>query len=121
MSNIHFIGWVAHEELGNHLKSFDVLLMCYSDCNFNLNACPAKLWDYLGTGRPIVANSNNPETNLWDNVVYVGRTPQEFVSYIKIALHDLPELSARRLEVAKAHTWDALGIKLCNLILEKIS
>jgi hypothetical protein len=39
------------------LNSFDVLLMSYSECNFNTNACPAKLWDYLGTLLPIVANT----------------------------------------------------------------
>lgn len=110
--NIHFIGWVAHDELGQYLKSFDALFMCYSDCNFNRNACPAKLWDYLGSGRPVVANNRNPETLLWREVIRLAQAPEQFVVAVTDVLaNDPPSARARRLEIARDHTWEKLAAR----------
>lgn len=115
--NVHFIGWVAHGELGQYLKSFDALFMCYSDCNFNRNACPAKLWDYLGTGKPIVANANNPETLLWRDVVRIAGTPVQFAAALAGAMENDPQsVRAQRLEVAREHMWEKLGLRLETIL-----
>jgi glycosyltransferase involved in cell wall biosynthesis len=120
LENVHFIGWVDHNDLGDHLASFDVLLMPYAACPFNDSACPAKLWDYLGTGLPIVANTNNPETLLWKDVVYVAERPSDFANLIEVALDEkrlVRETAAiRRLRVAQDHTWDKLAARLEELI-----
>lgn len=117
LPNIHFIGWIDHAALGDYLNAFDTLFMCYSDCNFNHNACPAKLWDYLGTGRPIVANDRNPETLLWSEVVRVGATPEAFAHAIRASLGEQgTELRTRRLQIAHAHTWEQLGHRLEEII-----
>lgn len=117
LPNVKFLGWVEHAQLGNHLNAFDALFMCYSDCNFNRNACPAKLWDYLGTGKPIVANANNPETLLWSDAVQVGATPEEFASAVRKAVAETSsELRNRRLEIAQAHTWEKLGKRLQGIL-----
>ncbi|MCA9239966.1 MAG: glycosyltransferase, partial [Planctomycetales bacterium] len=107
--NIQFIGWVKHESLSRELAAFDVLLMPYSHCNFNTNACPAKLWDYLSTGKPIVANDANPETLMFREVVHVGDTPTAFAAAIRHALeHPDEPARERRLEIAREHTWEKL-------------
>lgn len=116
-TNIHFIGWVAHDELGNYLKSFDALFMCYSACDFNLNACPAKLWDYFGTGKPIVANDNNPETLLWRDAIGIGATPEEFAAAVREALSEVGDVSReRRLTIAREHTWESLSNRLARIL-----
>lgn len=115
--NVHFIGWVAHGELAQHLKFFDALFMCYSVCNFNRNACPAKLWDYLGSGRLVIANERNPETLLWREVMKVAAMPENFAATIQAALADDPRPArARRLEVAREHTWDKLAARLLPML-----
>ena len=115
--NIRFLGWVEHARLPEHLAGFDVLLMPYSHCNFNTNACPAKLWDYMGTGKPIVANDANPETLMWSEVVRIGRSPEEFAAAIREALAQ-PDLAMaeRRLEIAAEHTWEKLGLRLSDIL-----
>ena len=113
LPNVHFIGWIEHAQLGDFLQSFDVLVMPYSECTFNVNACPAKLWDNLGSGRPIIANEANPETLRWREIVRIGRTPSGFAEEIRSALRrDSVEDRQRRLEIAHAHTWENLNHRL---------
>jgi glycosyltransferase involved in cell wall biosynthesis len=114
--NVHFIGWVPHEALGAHLASFNVLIMPYAACRFNTNACPAKLWDYMGTSRPIVANDVVPEVNLWDDVIHITETPDDFASALDEAVDEGPELPARRLKIARNHTYSALGRRAADLL-----
>jgi glycosyltransferase involved in cell wall biosynthesis len=115
--NVTFTGWVEHAKLGEHLRAFDVLLMPYAHCHFNTSACPAKLWDYLGTGRPIVANDANPETLLWREVVRVGVTAREFAAQVQDALQNPePAQRDRRLAIAREHTWEKLSERLEKIL-----
>jgi teichuronic acid biosynthesis glycosyltransferase TuaH len=116
-ANVHFLGWIEHARLGDYLHAFDILLMPYTHCHFNTNACPAKLWDYLGTGKPIVANDANPETLLWSKVVRVGAKPEQFANAIRDALGEQgTALRQSRLEIARAHTWEQLSRRMERII-----
>jgi glycosyltransferase involved in cell wall biosynthesis len=120
LPNVHFIGWVDHSALGDHLSHFDVLLMPYARCRFNDNACPAKLWDYLGTGLPVVANMNNPETLLWRDLIEVAESPNRFAEAIARVVRqtagEATGLRARRLQIAREHTWERLGARLRRIL-----
>jgi glycosyltransferase involved in cell wall biosynthesis len=117
LPNVRFLGWVDHANLGEHLAGFDVLLMPYAHCRFNTNACPAKLWDYLGSSKPIVANEANPETLLWREVVRIGATPGEFAAAVQDVLKGEPaSFPARRLEIARDHTWEKLAAQLQTIL-----
>lgn len=116
--NIKFLGWVDHARLPEQFATFDVLLMAYAACNFNTNACPAKLWDYLGTGKPIVANTANPETLLWQEVIRIGASPAEYTEAVRAALGERDEAPRkRRLAIAQEHTWDKLSERLEKILL----
>lgn len=118
LPNVKFLGWVEHATLGEHLAGFDVLLMPYAHCNFNTNACPMKLWDYLGTGKPIVANDANPETLQWSEVVRVGASAEAFALAVRAALAEQGgALRERRLEIAREHTWGKLSGRLERILL----
>ncbi|NEP01922.1 MAG: glycosyltransferase family 1 protein [Symploca sp. SIO2E9] len=119
LPNVHFIGRVSHNRLGEYLQSFDVLLMPYSLCNFNRNACPTKLWDYMGTSLPVVANNVVPEVNQWSHLLLVSGNPEEFASNIRFALANRHWRSQERLDVAKAHTWKMQAQKLYHLLEKK--
>lgn len=116
LPNVHFIDRVAHDRLGEYLQSFDVLLMPYSQCNFNLNACPTKLWDYMGTSRQVVANNVVPEVNLWSDVLLIAENPDDFADKLKFALANRSWKSAERLAIAKSHTWQMQSEKLHKLL-----
>ena len=120
-SNVQFIGWVEHAELGPYLSACDVLFMCYTRCNFNTNANPAKLWDYMGSGRPIVGNENNPETLEWGHVVGIGGHAGTFAERLKEAIwSDSLEARKRRLDLANSMSWRALGARMREIILDRL-
>ena len=112
LPNIHLIDRVSHNRLGEYLQAFDVLLMPYADCEFNLNACPTKLWDYMGTSLPIVANNVVPEVNLWSDVLLIAEHPDDFVDKLKFALANRVWKSSERLSIAQSHTWQKQAQKL---------
>lgn len=116
LANIHFIGRVQHDEVGRTLQSFDVLLMPYAKCGFNTSACPMKLWDYMGTSRPVVANDAVPEVLLWDDVIRIGKTPAEFAEKIQESLKNPEWEAANRLRIARDNTWQKQGGRLCAFI-----
>jgi Glycosyl transferases group 1 len=119
LPNIHFIDSVPHHLVGEYLQSFNVLLMPYSDCDFNLNACPMKLWDYMGTSLPIVANDVVPEVNLWSHLILISKDPAEFAANVRFALANPTWKSNERLEEARSHTWQQQARKLQQVLGEK--
>lgn len=120
--NITFRGWVEHVRLPEVLGTFDVLLMPYARCHFNTNACPAKLWDYLGTGKPIVANEANPETLRWREHVYLGADAPAFAAAVRAALAESGCTRARaRHDVARVHSWERLAERMRSVLQETCS
>jgi glycosyltransferase involved in cell wall biosynthesis len=116
-SNIRFLGPVRHEDVGRWLQSFDALMMMYSDTAVNRCACPAKLWDYLGTSLPIVANDVVPEVARWRDAVYVCKTTEEFSDGLVAALgEDREAHGGRRLAIAREHTWSRLGERMIDIM-----
>jgi glycosyltransferase involved in cell wall biosynthesis len=116
LPNVHFIGRVNHDQLGKYLQCFDVLLMVYSHCEFNLNACPTKLWDYMGTSLPIVVNNFVPEVNRWSDLLRISNNCSHFAENIRLSLANPQWKSSERLETAKAHTWKKQAGKLLEMI-----
>jgi Glycosyl transferases group 1 len=119
LPNIHFIDSVPHNLVGEYLQSFNVLLMPYSYCDFNLNTCPMKLWDYMGTSLPIVANDVVPEVNQWSHLILISEDPGNFAANVRFALANPNWKSSERLETAKAHTWQQQARKLHHVLEEK--
>jgi len=117
--NIHFIGRVAHAQVGRRLQSFDVLLIVYSHNDFNLSSCPTKLWDYLGTSLPIVANDAVPELETCREYLYLSRSPEEFAKKILTALKSGGSNAEQRLALARDHTWERQAQRL-QTILEHV-
>jgi hypothetical protein len=105
--------------VGEYLQSFDVLLMPYSQCEFNLNACPMKLWDYMSISLPIVANNVIPEVNQWSHLVLISTDPAHFAANVRFALANPNWKSPERLATARAHTWQKQAQKLHHLLEEK--
>ncbi|MGF1572256.1 MAG: glycosyltransferase [Sumerlaeia bacterium] len=114
--NVHFMGRIPHDQVGKTLQSFDVLLMPYAKCAFNTSACPMKLWDYMGTSRPVVANDAVPEVLLWQHVIHIGTEPAEFAAKIEESLADPSWMAQARLEIARDNTWKNQAERLCSFL-----
>lgn len=119
LPNVHLIGRVPHDRIGDHLQAFDCLLMVYTKSNFNTNSCPMKLWDYMGTARPIIANDAVPEVRLWQQLICVTETPQDFAANLQFVLANPNWKSGERFDVARENTWEKQAQKLYEIIREK--
>ena len=114
LPNVHNLAWRPPEQLAACVAALDVAVMPY-DCfvDRNLHCVPLKLFDYFLSGIPIVSTPILSVTEFSD-IVYIGDTAREFVRATESALGEPPTSPKRRLriEAARAHSTDALGVCL---------
>jgi hypothetical protein len=116
--NAHAMAWQSPEELAKLVASFDVGLMPY-DCTEmkNLHCSPLKLYDYFLAGLPVVATPILAISEFKD-LIYSGSTAQELTDAVIRALGEPPDSPKRALrrDVARAHSTDALGQRLEDVL-----
>ncbi|MCO5947007.1 glycosyltransferase [Mucilaginibacter flavidus] len=105
--NLFLTGPVPYDELPAVLKGFDVAIIPFKKDEVSSDIFPLKLFEYLGSGRPVVSTDFNPDLKDFtaDTVPYCTNA-KEFSAAIKTALNDTPELQKRRLEMAADNTWE---------------
>lgn len=117
LPNVHCIGWVPESDRATLLKSADVFLMAHTACRFNLGSCPAKLWDYFGVGKPVVATANCPEVLEFPGLVHVGHDPNSYAEAAATALQEKsPSLQQSRQEAASQRSCNSVAQQLQGYI-----
>lgn len=103
--NVRMLGHVPYEELPSVLHEADVLLIPYVMNEATAAVFPLKFFEYLSTGKPIVAT---PLQSLlpYQGLVAMGSSAEEFIPAIEAALEEAPERAAPRLALARRHTWE---------------
>lgn len=105
--NIFFLGKKRYEDLPAYLAGLDVLIMPYLINEYTTYIYPAKLHECLATGKPTVATAL-PELVAFRDVVTVAEDRDQFAQGVVRALQeDRESLRHRRLEVARANSWEA--------------
>ncbi len=105
--NVHRLPAVPYEELPRYLCAFDVCILpnrinAHTDGND-----PLKIYDYLATGKPIVATPTAGTEGL-EGVIRLARDTPSFIRAIDEALDDADETVGRlRQTLASRHSWDA--------------
>jgi hypothetical protein len=116
--NAYNVGWISPADLPACVTSFDVGVMPY-DCfvERNLHCSPLKVLDYFLAGIPVVST---PVLSLleYSDLIYFGETAREFSCAIELALNEPLESKKRaaRMEVACAHSTEALGRQLAEIL-----
>ena len=117
--NIKFYDPLIGKELYQFLKEADAFLMPYKDLPVNtVSSVPAKLFQYLACGKPIISNKLPNLIDLPDFFVYQATSVAEFVSSVGKALNEDNEKKFnRRISFASENTWDRRG-ELLNFIID---
>jgi len=104
---VEFLGEVPHKALPEHLREADALIIPYKITPFTSGTFPAKTYEALATGKPVVATPL-PDLKRLVGYVYLGDGAEEFVEILR-CLHE-NETSERvraRVELARENSWEA--------------
>lgn len=104
--NVEFVGEVPYNTLTQYLYAFDVCLLPFKVIPLIMATNPVKVYEYLGTGKPVVA-VDVPEIKQFGDLVRTGKNQQDFVLQVGEALREVqtPEVVAARKVFAEQQTW----------------
>ena len=106
-ANVHFIGSVPYNELPSILKGFDVAMIPFKKDEVSKTIFPLKLFEYLGSGKPVVATDFNLDlVEFTHETISYSSNTSEFTAEINKQLkYDNEALKSVRIEVAAKNSW----------------
>jgi GT2 family glycosyltransferase/glycosyltransferase involved in cell wall biosynthesis len=116
LPNVHRLGEVPYAGLPEHLAAFDVCTIPFRRTPLTEATNPVKLYEYLATGKPIVAR-RLPEiepfagagADAGGRLIELYDRPEEFDAALERALSRRPDeeaIAARRRQIARENTWE---------------
>lgn len=103
--NVHHVGFVRHEELPLLLQGFDVCLIPYHLSPHTHSCNPAKAYEYLASGVPIVATPLEGLDELRSAILF-AETPGTFTAAVEQALVEPFGARVGRLALAVQFGWE---------------
>jgi len=97
---------IALARLKSRLENYDFFLMPYKITPFHLGVIPAKTYECLAMGRPVIATPL-PSLKPYAEHIYIAKTPREWARIAR----DLPKTEnegkrRRRRALAREHTYE---------------
>jgi teichuronic acid biosynthesis glycosyltransferase TuaH len=122
LPNVKLTGPVPYDQMPAVLKGFDVALIPFKKDDVSRTIFPLKLFEYLGSGKPVVCTDFNPDlAEFTNNTVNFCKNAAAFSSAIDDALHnDTPEKKDLRLAVASDNTWEKRVTEIGNIIAQNL-
>ena len=115
--NLYLKGPVPYEQMPAVLKGFDVAIIPFKKDEVSSDIFPLKLFEYLGSGRPVVSTDFNSDlADFTLGTVPFCKDALSFSAAIEIALQDTAELQQKRLQVAAGNTWEHRVIEIEDLL-----
>ncbi len=113
---VSVLGKKSYETLPHFISSFDICMIPFKVTELTKSVNPIKLYEYLSTGKPILSTAL-PEVLPLEDIVYIGKTHNEFPSLIQTAVQEHNKtLYEKRISISYNHSWEARA----NAIIEKI-
>jgi len=118
---VEYLGQVPHEALPEHLREADALIIPYKITSFSKGTFPAKTYECLATGKPVVATPL-PDLKRFGEHLYLGDRAEEFVRILR-RLHESesPERMSARVELAQENSWEARFARFEEILRENLA
>ncbi len=111
--SVNFRGLFPYDELPAMLADCDALLLPYVNDEYNRGVIPAKTFECLATGRPVLA-SPLPALASLSNVITVCRAPGDWVAAARAL--DRDGARRERVEAARAQAEETVFARLTALV-----
>lgn len=120
LSNVHFVGPRPYAALPSLFALFDVCLIPHTVDELTASMDPIKLYDYLGTTKPIVTTPVAGVERFAD-AIYVADSAEAYVGRIAQALAERDgSLAEKRRRYAAMNTWEARAGEAWKAIQDRI-
>jgi glycosyltransferase involved in cell wall biosynthesis len=101
---VDYRGEVSHAGLPAALAGVDAFVLPYTMNALTRGTSPAKTYELLATGKPVVAAPLPAMEDLVGHV-YLARRPEEYVEVLR-SLGETGEGARARIELARKNSWD---------------
>jgi glycosyltransferase involved in cell wall biosynthesis len=102
--NIRILGHRDYAQLPDYCRAFDVAVIPYRINEYTESVFPIKFFEFLGTGKPVVASAL-PAIMPYAKYVNIAESAEEFVDQCELAMVDPISGQPERLKVAKENSW----------------
>lgn len=123
--NLHYLGQRKYEQLPAYLAGWDLCLLPFAHNHATRFISPTKTLEYMAAERMIVSTPITDVAGPYGDIVYLGDTPQLFITACEQALNASPAERAERVARMRrvlAHTsWDRTARATTQLMTEAIA
>ena len=115
--NVLVLGPAEPVDLPDFLCSFDVCLSLLRQDHLYDDVIPSRIFEYLSTGKPVVAMLRPGQTEHFPDVIYGARSPGDFVPLCARALAETGSpLKRRRRAYGQAAAWSVRAGEVCRIL-----
>lgn len=119
--NVHVLGMRDYAEIPRYIQAFSVAVLPHRVDAVTDHMSPIKLYEYLATGKPVVATPVAGTEEL-DGLIQVAEPGQMFISALERALaDDNPVAAAVRVRCAQKHSWEQRANQVLIHLIKALS
>jgi len=104
--SVRILPQVAHDKLAKKLDDYDALILPYARTEYNKGVVPAKLYECLATGKPVLCSAL-PSLLEFDGLIEIAKHSTDFPKIAEgLADSETEEKRRRRMKVAADHVTE---------------
>jgi glycosyltransferase involved in cell wall biosynthesis len=120
LKNVFFLGTLPYAELAGYLRSMDVFILPYKIKPFTKSIFPAKIYECLAIGKPIVSTPLE-ELLIFKNIIKIADTFPKFVNCItEVIFLNNSETASQGIDLSKNNSWENRFTKINTVLSNKI-
>lgn len=118
---VALLGPRPYEQVPHFLHQFDVLLLPRNYESHSLASDPLKLYEYMATGKPVVATAI-PSVARFGDLIYVCSTREDFFSSLRRAPDEWSEeRAAKVMRVVREMSWQKRAERMMGLFYRTVA
>jgi glycosyltransferase involved in cell wall biosynthesis len=116
LGNVHILPPVPYGEYPACLKALDVCILPNLINAHTFGNDPIKIYDYLASGRPVVA-TKTAGTGSFSDLLYLANDKSHFLALLDQAVQDKSDvLRQNRIEIAHRHSWQERFVEVKEIL-----